>query len=276
MSTCVAVLGQGEAGSAITVDLLAAGALVRAYDPREPALTGTVGCRDEAEAVLGADLVLSVNSAEEAMVALRHATPGLRPGSVWADLNTGSASLKLGLAQQLAERSSGVGFADVSLMSPVPGKGIRTPMLVSGEAAQRYADLMTPLGASVQVLAGPPGAAATRKLLRSVFYKGLAAAVVEALTAAEAAGLQDWLRQNIAAELAGFDAATLDRLVDGSHRHALRRSHEMAAAVELLTDLDVPARVATASHALLSELARDSHAELPPGRHPAAGRPGGR
>jgi len=266
MSTCVAVLGQGEAGSAITVDLLAAGAIVRAYDPREPALTGTVACGDEAEAVFGADLVLSVNSAQDAPVALRHAAPGLRPGSVWADLNTGSASLKLELAQQLAERSSDVAFADVSLMSPVPGKGIRTPMLVSGEAAQRYAELMTPLGASVQVLAGPPGEAATRKLLRSVFYKGLAAAVVEALTAAEAAGLQDWLRQNIAAELEGFDAATVDRLVEGSYRHARRRSHEMAAAVELLTDLDVPARVAAASLALLAELARDPQPAPPTAR----------
>ena len=37
----------------------------------------------------------------------------------------------------------------------------------------------------VEVIDGPIGAAATRKLLRSVFYKGLAAAVVEALAAAE-------------------------------------------------------------------------------------------
>jgi len=263
MITCVAVLGQGEAGSAITLDLLAAGAIVRAYDPRQPALIGTVACLDEAEAVAGADLVLSVNSAEDAPVALRNAGPRLRVGSVWADLNTGSASLKRELAQQLAATSPEISFADVALMSPVPGSGIRTPMLVSGEAAERYADLMTPLGASVEVLTGPPGEAATRKLLRSVFYKGLAAAVIEALTAAEAVGLQDWLRLNIAAELEGFDAATVDRLVDGSRRHALRRSHEMAAAVKLLTELEVPSRVAAASLGLLSDLVRDAEAGVP-------------
>lgn len=273
MSTCVAVLGQGEAGSAITADLLAAGAIVRAYDPREPAPAGTLACRDEAEAVSGADLVLSVNSADDAKVALQNALPGLRAGSVWADLNTGSASLKLELARQLTAAAPEVGFADVSLMSPVPGKGIRTPMLVSGDAARRFTELMTPLGAAVEVLAGPPGEAATRKLLRSVFYKGLAAAVVEALTAAEAAGLHDWLRANIASALESFDATTVDRLVDGSRRHALRRSHEMAAAVELLTDLKVPARVAAASFDLLSDLARSSQQ---PGRRPVADTPGGR
>ena len=63
---------------------------------------------------------------------------------------------------------------------------------------------------------GTAGAAISRKLLRSVFYKGLAAAVVEALAAAEAAGCADWLRDNISAELAGFDEQTIDRLVDGT------------------------------------------------------------
>jgi hypothetical protein len=39
------------------------------------------------------------------------------------------------------------------------------------------------------------------------------------------------------AALAGFDGATVQRLEQGSRRHALRRSHEMAAATELLTEL---------------------------------------
>ena len=42
---------------------------------------------------------------------------------------------------------------------------------------------------------GEAGAAAARKLVRSVFYKGLAAAVTEALRAARAAGCEQWLRQ---------------------------------------------------------------------------------
>ena len=119
-------------------------------------------------------------------------------------------------------------------MSPVPGKGLRTPMLVSGEAADRYAELLAGLGADVAVQPGPVGTAISRKLLRSVFYKGLAAAVVEALRGAEAAGCADWLRGNIAAELAGFDERTVDRLVDGTHTHARRRADEMAAATEQL------------------------------------------
>ena len=40
-----------------------------------------------------------------------------------------------------------VPVVDVALMSPLPCKGLRTPMLVAGDAAERYAALMGPLGA---------------------------------------------------------------------------------------------------------------------------------
>jgi hypothetical protein len=53
---------------------------------------------------------------------------------------------------------------------PVPGKGIRTPMLVSGPGAQRFAKLLKPCDGSRTVLEGPVGLAASRKLARSVFY----------------------------------------------------------------------------------------------------------
>jgi 3-hydroxyisobutyrate dehydrogenase-like beta-hydroxyacid dehydrogenase len=104
------------------------------------------------------------------------------------------------------------------------------------------------------VLDGPVGAAATRKLLRSVFYKGMAAAVVEALEAAKVAGLEEWLRGNIREELIRGNAATLDRLVDGSVKHAVRRREEMAAATELLEDLGVSPRIAPAARDVLEAL----------------------
>ncbi len=43
--------------------------------------------------------------------------------------------------------------------------------------------MLAECGATAEVLQGPAGTAATRKLLRSVFYKGMAAAVIEALLA---------------------------------------------------------------------------------------------
>jgi 3-hydroxyisobutyrate dehydrogenase-like beta-hydroxyacid dehydrogenase len=248
----IAVLGLGEAGSEIARDLVVAGADVRGYDPKDIAVDGVQPRGSEAEAVADADLVLSVNSSHDAMTALENALPALRSGTLWADLNTASPGLKVALAERAKERD--VAVVDVALMSPVPGKGLRTPMLVSGEAADRYAELLTDLGADAEVQPGPVGTAISRKLLRSVFYKGLAAAVVEALRGAEAAGCADWLRENIAAELVSFDERTVDRLVEGTRTHARRRADEMAAATEQLQELGVPARVAPAARDLLVEL----------------------
>jgi 3-hydroxyisobutyrate dehydrogenase-like beta-hydroxyacid dehydrogenase len=141
------------------------------------------------------------------------------------------------------------------MMAPVPGRGLRVPMLASGTGAARYAALLGPLGTGIEVLDGPAGLAASKKLLRSVFYKGMAASVVEALEAASAAGDEPWLREHIAAELAAADAATVDRITDGTRRHAVRRTAEMAAAGDMLTELGVPPLMAEASRALHERLA---------------------
>jgi 3-hydroxyisobutyrate dehydrogenase-like beta-hydroxyacid dehydrogenase len=249
----IALLGLGEAGAEIARDLVALGADVRGYDPRVTPPPGVLPRPDEATAVADADLVLSVNSAADAPVALRNALPRLQPGAVWADLNTAAPSLKRDLAATLAGR--GVPVADVALLAAVPGRGLRTPMLVSGDGARRYAQVLAGFGVTVDVLDGPPGAAISRKLLRSVFWKGVAAAVVEAVEGAEAAGVADWLRGDIGAELDRFAATDVEVFVTGSRRHARRRSAEMAAAAQQLADLGVPPRVAAAARDQLAALA---------------------
>ena len=248
----IALLGLGEAGSEIARDLLAAGADVRGYDPRVGPPPGVLPRADETAAVADADLVLSVNSAADAPVALRNALPGLRPGTVWADLNTAAPGVKRDLAAAVAGR--GVPVADVALLATVPGRGLRTPMLASGDGARAYAQVLAGFGVTVDLLDGPPGAAISRKLLRSVFWKGVAAAVVEAMEGAEAAGVADWLRGDIGAELDRFTAADVETFVAGSRLHARRRSAEMAAAAEQLRDLGVPPRVAEAARDQLADL----------------------
>ena len=255
-SLTVAVLGLGEAGGEIARGLAAAGVRVRGFDPVKAAPPGVEAATGDADACRGADLVLSLTTAAEAEGALRAVLTGPAGGStpaVYADANTSAAGLKQRLAA-LAQ-GSGVPFADVAIMAPVPGRGLQVPMMVSGPAAQAVSRMLGTCGAVVEVVDGPAGAAATRKLLRSVFYKGMAAAVIEALAAARSAGCEDWLRDHIAAELSAADQSTLARMEEGSHRHALRRSHEMAAASELLGELAVPSRVARASQLWLEDLA---------------------
>ena len=199
--------------------------------------------------------MLSLTTAHEAEAAFRASLPGLDPRAWYADLNTSSADLKLLLAALAQER--GIAFADVAMMAPVPGRGLATPMLASGAAAAEVAAALTGLGGNIEAIPGPAGAAASRKLCRSVFYKGMAAAVTESLRAGQAAGCEAWLRDNIAEDIG---LALLDRLEQGSVTHAVRRADEMAAATDLLRELGIPARIAAASRDWLEQLAREAAA----------------
>ena len=104
------------------------------------------------------------------------------------------------------------------------------------------------------VLDGLAGAAAERKLLRSVFYKGMSAAIVEALAAARVLGLEDWLADVITEELTTTGAHSVERIVTGTNRHAARRADEMEAAGKMLADLGVDHDIADASAALLRKI----------------------
>jgi 3-hydroxyisobutyrate dehydrogenase-like beta-hydroxyacid dehydrogenase len=240
------VLGLGEAGSRIAADLVSAGAEVRGYDPTGVAVPGVTEAFDVAAAVGGCDVVLALTGARAALEAAEAACPALCLDAIYADLSTGSQKLKQELAGVTDDR-----FVDVALLGPVPARGLGTPALASGPAAQAFANVLGPLGMPVEVVSDRPGDAAAMKLVRSVFMKGLAAATIESLDAAEALGKADWLRGEIAAVIG---EPFLDRLVEGSRRHSARRTDEMEAARELLVRLGVEPRVAEASAALLRSL----------------------
>ena len=244
------MLGLGEAGGRIAADLAAAGADVRGYDPAGLEVPGVTVVGDIATAVRGCDGVLSINSAKVALDVATTAFPAVGPDAVYADLNTGAPELK----RRIAAADSETRFADVALLGPVPARGIGTPALASGPGAGAFAGLMRPLGMPVDVVSGRSGDAAAMKLIRSVFMKGLAAAAVESVAAAEAAGHEAWLRQEIAAVIG---ESFLERLLVGSRTHAARRVDEMEAARDLLLTLGIEPRVAEASAALLRSLPGD-------------------
>lgn len=246
----VAILGLGEAGSLYSAGFLAGGWQVNGFDPADVATPAGVDRFDSvADAVRGADLVLSLTSAKVAVRAAADAAPHMADGAVYVDMNSASAAIKA----QVAEAAGGL-FADVAVVGSVPAHGSKTALVISGSGSARAAEFFTALGAPVEDIAGHPGDASRRKLLRSSFMKGLGALIVEAGEAGRAAGADQWMRDQIAAELAeGYTA--LDRLHDGTVKHARRRAVEAAASVELLDELRVAPVLARATAAVHQRLA---------------------
>ncbi len=255
----VAVLGLGEAGRLLAADLVQAGVEVHGYDPYAgDEATVSVRASDPESAVDRCDIVLSVNTAKVAVAVAKAAVSAMSEGALYADLNTASPATKRELAA--IARSAGVRFADVALLGPVTARGLATPALASGDGARPFAEALAPLGMPVEVVSDEAGVAATLKLLRSVFMKGLAASALESLRAGQAAGCREWLEGQIA-EVIG--RPLLDRLVQGSYQHAARRADEMEAARELLLDLEVEPRVVAAAASLLAEIAATASVTVP-------------
>ncbi|MBZ4016585.1 DUF1932 domain-containing protein [Streptomyces purpurogeneiscleroticus] len=241
----VGVLGLGEAGALYATGFLESGWSVVGYDPGEvPTPNGVERAGSVEAAVRGCDLVLGLTGARVALEVAQQAAPHLGAAAVYADMNAGAPGLKQRIAE-VVSASSGAVFADVSVIGSVPANRHRTALVTSGPGATVVADYFGALGAPVEDLGGEPGAASARKLLRSVFMKGLGAVIVQAVEAGRAAGDEPWVREQIAAELAGGEN-TLQRLYAGTTKHGLRRAFELSAAADLLADLDLDAELARA------------------------------
>ncbi len=231
----VAILGLGEAGSHFANDLINLDVVVFGFDP---ALKRYVHpkvqlMRSNAEAARHADLIFSVNVATVAEEVAAEVSTVAHKGQVYAEMNTASPQQKRGVAKILAH--TGALVADVAIMAPVPPKGLKTPFLTSGPGALKFLELLKPYHSDTTVLNETVGDAATHKLLRSIVYKGFAAVIGEAITASQAMGLEKYMREQIASLIDGNDAL-IDRFIEGSKMHALRRSHELEAVVEMLKD----------------------------------------
>ena len=235
----IAVIGLGEAGALYAEGLASTGCEVAGFDPvAQPAFEGAEIAPTLGKCVAGAEVVLSLVGAANAERVVRDLLPHLRGGMVVADLNTSGPEDKRRMAGLVS--GAGARYLDVAVLAPVPRAGAGTPLMISGDGAELFRRALEGTGAQIEAVDGGAGAAAERKLLRSVFMKGMAAVVIEALEGAKAAGCEEWLRGQIEGELAGDPAALVERLVTGSRLHAARRRHEADDAARCLEELGTP------------------------------------
>jgi 3-hydroxyisobutyrate dehydrogenase-like beta-hydroxyacid dehydrogenase len=200
---------------------------------------------DASDLCAASDVIFSavVASASED-VGLRVAAEPLE-GKVLVDINAASPEAKIRVANAVAQ--SGGGFVDVSLMGAVSLYGHRVPLEVSGTAAEAFASTFGALGFKIHVISDKAGDAASIKMLRSIALKGMGAAVIEALVAAERLGVAE---QAFHAICDPMDATSFSEwtvmclLTDGLH--AGRRAAEMEAAITFLNDMKEPPIVSAA------------------------------
>lgn len=237
----LALIGFGEAARAFAPGL---SGRLSAYDPKAGdlamrdalAAAGIVACASARGALAGAGAALSLVTADQTLAAAQ-AADGLAPGAFWFDLNSVAPATKTAAAAAIADR--GGRYVDVAVMAPVHPRRLSVPLLASGPDAAAGAALLRALGfADVTVVAGPIGAAAAIKMIRSVMVKGIEALSAECMLAAEAAGVRDAVIGALDASWPGAEwSKRFDYNLERMATHGLRRAAEMEEVVVTLEAL---------------------------------------
>jgi 3-hydroxyisobutyrate dehydrogenase-like beta-hydroxyacid dehydrogenase len=228
----IAVIGLGEAGGLIARGLKEQGANVIGFDAAKIRNSPVPVAESIEEAVLGAKIIISLNSSSASIKVAQQVASILEAGAIYCDLNTGTPSLK----RRLSEIMPAGSFVDVAVMKPVPGLNEKVPLSVAGLGAKSLMKLLEGYDLDLTFVSEVAGDAAARKLLRSILAKGMAAVAIDYLWAAKEMGLEDWALEEIFTEFDNSSAQTVQRYLNGTAKHAKRRQVEMGDVVEMLAE----------------------------------------
>lgn len=244
MTAALVFIGFGEAGAAFAGATPARGYDLAIDDPARRraklddfARAGVAACDTAAEAFADAHAILSLVTADQALIAAQAAAPLLERGALWFDMNSVAPGTKRAAAAAI--ESAGARYVDVAIMSPVHPARRNVPLLVCGPHAEAGADLLTELGfTNVTAIGGGVGTASSIKMIRSVMVKGLEALTAECFLAAHAAGVTEQLLASLdAGWAAGGWACRADYNFERMMVHGLRRAAEMEEVVTTLDEL---------------------------------------
>jgi len=209
MPDTIAFIGLGAMGAPMASHLIAAGFAVRVFN-RNPERTaplagrGATVCRSIAEAVQGARFVVSIVSDDEATRAVMLGDGGVVASAARGTLIVDSSTNTPAMAREVAQAASdrGLAYVDAPVSGSVPQARNRELVFMAGgevadfESARPLFDAMGRMAVHV----GASGAGATIKLVNNMLSGTMTAALAEAVSIAQAAGVDPDATQAILAE----------------------------------------------------------------------------
>ncbi len=243
MAAHLALIGFGEAGETFARAAVW-GQGARAFDiaaERTAAIRdcGLIPSADAAATVDGADIVLSLVTADQALVAASEAAAHLRAEALYCDCNSVAPATKRAAAKVI--EAAGGRYIDVAVLAPVQPAALGVPLLLAGAPAEAARKALANLGfTNLRVVGEEVGCASAIKMIRSVMVKGIEALTAEMMLAADAAGVADEV-------LASLDASERQRPwveraeynLERMRSHGSRRAAEMEEVSKTLESLGV-------------------------------------
>jgi 3-hydroxyisobutyrate dehydrogenase-like beta-hydroxyacid dehydrogenase len=243
----VGLVGYGEVGRILAEDLRKQEVKISAYDTKLRSDQAGGALRDHATAhgvVLAAshaalaahaDFIVSAVTASQAVPVAQACAPAVKPGAWFLDFNSASPGAKQRAAALIDD--GGGRYVEGAVMTSIPPKRIRVPLLLGGRSAETLAPLLLQLGFDAKVASNELGVASAVKMCRSVMIKGMEAMVIEAFTTARAYGVEDAVLASLKETFPGIDwekqgAYFFQRVIE----HGRRRAEEVREVAETVRD----------------------------------------
>lgn len=255
--TRVALIGLGEVGQIVAEDLGRAGVTgisawdIRFADPdsnpsRAARALSVRGGTSGADAVRGAELIVSAVTAASDVEAARSTVGGIERGAFFLDLNSASPGMK----QQSAEivEAAGGRYVEAAVMTPYPPKRIASYMLLGGPHGDAFMEAVEGLGFAGKPFSGTVGQASATKMCRSVMIKGIEALVTESMLAARHYGVEDTVLASLSDLLPIPSWPNLaEYMISRTLEHGVRRAEEMREAARTVAEAGVEPLMASAT-----------------------------
>ena len=253
----LAFIGFGEAGQAFAAGLREEGVrYIAAWDILFPEPAGIrltdaaarIGVRiatSAADAVGGADWVISAVTAASSLDAAQSVKRHINDRQIYLDIN----SVSPGRKQETAILLNGLAhYVDVAVMAPVHPARHATPLLLAGPHADALLPSLAALGMSASLAGAEVGNAASIKMVRSVMVKGLEALTMECFAAAARAGVVDQILASLGKSYPGLDWPRMAAyVVERMASHGTRRAAEMDEVADTLRELRIAPLIAGAT-----------------------------
>jgi 3-hydroxyisobutyrate dehydrogenase-like beta-hydroxyacid dehydrogenase len=265
----VGLVGYGEVGRILAEDLRSQDVRVSAYDLKlrsdqtggalrdHASSHGVALANSHADLAAQADFIVSAVTASQAVPVAQACAPAVKQGAWFLDFNSASPGAK----QRAAALIDGKGgrYVEGAVMTSIPPKRIKVPLLLGGGGAEALAPLLVELGFDAKVASPELGVASAVKMCRSVMIKGMEAMVIEAFTTARAYGVEDAVLASLKETFPSIDwekqgAYFFQRVIE----HGRRRSEEVREVAETVREIGLApwsAQGTAERHAWVADLA---------------------
>ncbi len=204
----------------------------------------TVG--SAAELAQSSDIILSLVTTDQSLVAAGQMAPNIVKGTLFLDCNSTSPGMKRDVAKAIT--AGGGRSVEAAVMDLVPRSQHRVPMLVAGKDAEELIAKLAPYGVVMEAVGPDVGAASTIKMCRSVFMKGLDAILMECMVAAETAGVTDRIVSSLQVTIPEVNwPLFIGKKLGGAAQHSGRRAGEMREVAVTLRELGLDPTMAEAT-----------------------------